>query len=177
MFELIFFIVVGLVAVVAAVGVVAQRNVLYSALCLILSFLCLAALYILMGAEFVGIVQIIVYAGAVMVLFLFTVMLLSGKRVEIAIGGLPGQAPLAALLVVVLAVELLFLLPAGLQGLRAPAGQLSALGNVQAVAEVLFTRYLWAFEATGLLLLVALVGVVYLVKGGRASDAHRPGGD
>lgn len=173
MFELIFFVIVGLVAVVAAVGVVAQRNVLYSALFLVLSFLCLAALYILMSAEFVGIVQIIVYAGAVMVLFLFTVMLLSGRRVEAALGGLRGQAPLAALVVVALSVELLLLLPAGLQGLSAVSNRASTLGNVQAVAQVLFTRYLWAFEATGLLLLVALVGVVYLLRGGHASDAQR----
>ena len=173
MVELILFVVVGLVAVLAAIGVVAQRNVLYSGLLLVLNLLCLAALYILMGAQFVGIVQIIVYAGAIMVLILFTVMLLSGKRTEMPSDGLPGQAPLAVLFILALGAELALLLSGGLQGLGAVAGQASSLGNVQAVARLLFTRYLWAFEATGLLLLVAVVGVVYLVRGGSDSGAGR----
>ncbi len=164
MFELILFGVIALVAVVAAVGVVAQRNVLYSGLLLVVNFICLAALYIMMNAQFVGVVQIIVYAGAVMVLFLFAVMLLSGKRTEVVVGGLPGQRFLGALAVAVFAMEILALLGGGLWRVAAPPAAAAGMGNVQAVAAVLFTRYLWAFEATGLLLLVALVGVVYLVK-------------
>jgi NADH-quinone oxidoreductase subunit J len=159
MAELVFFVIVGIV------GVVAQRNVLYSGLFLILDFLCLAALYILMSAQFVGVAQIIVYAGAVMVLFLFTVMLIAGKRTE-ATGGLPGQRLLAALVVIALGAELYLLLAGRLPGMAAVAGPALSPNNVQAVAEALFGRYLWAFEATGLLFLVALVGVVYLVRGG-----------
>ncbi len=162
MFEMVLFGVIALVAVVTAVGVVAQRNVLYSGLLLVANFLCLAALYIMMNAQFVGVVQIIVYAGAVMVLFLFAVMLLSGKRTEMVAGGLPGQRFLGVLVVAVFAVEILALVGGGRWGAVAPPA--AGIGNVQAVASVLFTRYLWAFEATGLLLLVALVGVVYLVK-------------
>jgi len=170
MVEMILFILIGLVAVAAAVGVVAQRNVMYSGLLLVLNFVCLAALYILMNAQFVGIVQIIVYAGALMVLFLFTIMLLSGKRTEEAQGGLPAQGPLAALFAAVLGVEVL-LLTSGWRG-AAQAGSGVNLGSVQALAGVLFTRYLWAFEATGLLLVIAVVGVVYLVKGGPGSGAR-----
>lgn len=172
MVELILFFVFGLVAVLAAVGVIAQRNVLYSSLLLVLNFLCLAALYILMNAQFVGVVQIIVYAGALMVLFLCAVMLLSGKRSEIVTGGLPGQRALAALFVVVLAVEMIVLF-GGLRIGGTSAGQPAALGSVQALADLLFTRYLWAFEASGLLLLVAVIGVVHLFKGGSGPDVQR----
>lgn len=166
MAELIFFAIVGVVAVVAALGVVAQRNVLYSGLFLVLNLLCLAALYILANAQFVGVAQIIVYAGAVMVLFLFTVMLVAGKRSEEGRGGLPGQRLLAALVVLTLGVELYFLLAGALPGLPAGTGPAWSPANVQAVAEALFGRYLWALEATGILFLAALVGVVYLVRGG-----------
>lgn len=166
MVELILFGIFALIAVLAAVGVVAQRNVVYSALLLVLNFLCLASLYILLNAQLVGVVQIIVYAGALMVLFLFTVMLLAGKRAELVSGGLPGQRVLAPLLVVALAVVGFLLLAGSVPGVP-PAGEpVPQGGNVQAVAQLLFTRHLWAFEATAVLLLVAVVGVVYLVRGG-----------
>lgn len=169
MVETIFFAIFGLAAVLAAIGVVAQRNVLYSGLLLVLNMLSLAALYILMNAQFLGVAQIIVYAGAVMVLFLFTVMLVGGRPRPAAPAKLRGQGWLAAALVLALGVDLALLLSGGVRGAVAPAvAAPEAAGNVQAVAEALFGRYLWAFEATGLLLLVAVVGVVYLVRGGAA---------
>lgn len=173
--EMVFFVAFGVVAVVAAAGVVAQRNVLYSGLLLILNMLCLAALYILMNAQFIGIVQIIVYAGAVMVLFIFTLMLLAGTRVELTSRVLPGQGPLAALFAVVLGVELLLLAGSAIapQAPAPTAAELAAVGRVEAVAAALFGRYLWAFQATGLLLLIAAVGVVYLVKAGADASARR----
>ncbi len=175
MIETIFFVVFGLAALLAAVGVVAQRNVLYSGLLLVVNMLSLAALYILMNAQFVGVVQIIVYAGAVMVLFLFTVMLVGGKGTASPAGKLRAQGPLAVLLVAALGADL-FLLLAG--GLRAAApGASAAASDVGALAEVLFTRYLWAFEATGLLLLVAVVGVVYLVRGGASAERSASSGE
>jgi NADH-quinone oxidoreductase subunit J len=175
--EWIFFIVVGLVAVAAATGVVAQRNVLYSGLLLIVNCLCLATLYILMGAEFVGVVQIIVYAGAVMVLFLLTLMLVGDRPIEARSGRLPRQKVLAALLIAVLAGQLGLLVaggvePGALAGRRL-IGPEAGLANVQAIAYVLFTRYVWALQATALLLLVALVGVVYLIKGDPGQGARR----
>ncbi len=176
MVETIFFVVFGLVALLAAIGVVAQRSVLYSGLLLVVNMLSLAALYVLMNAQFVGVAQIIVYAGSVMVLFLFTVMLIGGKGTAESAGRLRAQGPLAALLVIVLAVDL-FLLVAG--GLSATAPAINeAAADVGALAEVLFSRYLWALEATGLLLLVAVVGVVYLVRGGSvATEGKASGGD
>ncbi|HOG45017.1 MAG TPA: NADH-quinone oxidoreductase subunit J [Anaerolineae bacterium] len=171
MVDVIFFAVFGLVAVVAAIGVVALRNVLYSGLLLVLSMLSLAGLYILMNAQFLGVAQIIVYAGAVMVLFLFAVMLVGGRGEAQPACRLRGQAPLAALMVLILAVDLGLLVYRGLPA-AAPAVVLPDGGNVEAVAELLFTRYLWAFEATGLLLLVAVVGVVYLARGGAGASSH-----
>lgn len=173
MFELILFAVFALVALAAAIGVVAQRNVLYSALLLVLNFLCLAAIYVLMNAQFVAVAQIIVYAGAVMVLFLFTVMLLPGKRIEVACRRLAGQVPLAILLTVALGGVLVLLLGASLVALGQPAGPAITMGNVQALAEALFTRYIWAFEATGVLLLVAVAGVVHLLRSGPRPGAPR----
>ncbi len=176
MIETVFFVVFGLAALVAAVGVIAQRNVLYSGLLLVVNMLSLAALYILMNAQFIGVVQIIVYAGAVMVLFLFTVMLVGGKRAPAPGGRLRAQGPLAALLVIILGADLFLLLAGGLHAAVPTAN--AAAGDVGAVAEVLFTRYLWAFEATGLLVLVAVVGVVYLVRGGNApAEGKASGGD
>ncbi len=175
MIEWIFFALIALVAVAAAVGVVAQRNVIYSGLLLVGNFLCLAALYILMNAQFVGVVQIIVYAGALMVLFLFAVMLLAGQRTSLGDSGLAGQRSAAVLLALVLGAELALLITRGSLA-AAQAGtplDVALGGNVQAVAQVLFTRYLWAFEATGLLLLVAVVGVVYLIKGRPGAGAER----
>ncbi|MDI7276233.1 MAG: NADH-quinone oxidoreductase subunit J [Anaerolineae bacterium] len=173
MFELILFVLFALVALAAAIGVVAQRNVLYSALLLVLNFLCLAALYVLMNAQFVAVAQIIVYAGAVMVLFLFTVMLLPGKRIEVASRRLAGQGPLAVLLVAVLGGVLLLLLGGSLAASGRPASATAGVGNVQALAQVLFTRYVWTFEATGVLLLVAVAGVVHLLRGGPRPGAPR----
>jgi|YelNatPaOPRAMG01_1025707.scaffolds.fasta_scaffold137499_2 NADH-quinone oxidoreductase subunit J len=178
MVDTIFFLVFGLVAVLAAIGVVAQRNVLYSGLLLVLNMLALAALYILMDAQFLGVAQIIIYAGAVMVLFLFTVMLVGGRGAQPSASKLRGQGWLAAVLVAALGVDLALLVGGGLH-LAGPAGAAAAqMGSVEAVAEALFGRYLWAFEATGLLLLVAVVGVVYLVRSGTAPARGKArGGD
>lgn len=171
MIETVFFVVFGLLALLAAVGVVAQRNVLYSGLLLVVNMLSLAALYLLMNAQFVGIVQIIVYAGAVMVLFLFAVMIMGGQKARAGASRLRGQGWLAALVVVILGANLWLFLRGGLPGAALEIS--AAAADVQALAEVLFSRYLWAVEATSLLLLVAVVGVVYLVRGGVVSSARR----
>ncbi len=176
MVETIFFLVFGLVAVLAAIGVVAQRNVLYSGLLLVLNMLALAALYILMNAQFLGVAQIIVYAGAVMVLFLFTVMLVGGRPGAPSRASLRGQGWLAALVVLALGADLALLLAGGLRGATPAAANPAQLGSVEELAKALFGRYLWAFEATGLLLLVAVVGVVYLVRGGTAPARRKVGG-
>jgi NADH-quinone oxidoreductase subunit J len=168
MVETVLFALIGLVAVAAAIGVVWQRKVIYSGLLLVLNFLCLAALYILMNAQFVGVAQIIVYAGALMVMFLFTVMLLAGKRDEGPSQRLRLQGPAAIALIVLLGAMLVLALAAPFLALTGPATT-SLGGTVEAIGEALFTRYLWALLATGVLLLVAVVGVVYLARGAGAT--------
>ena len=153
-------------AVLIASGllVILHRNPVTSALFLVLAFCSLAGLYIMMSAEFVGMVQVIVYAGAIMVLFLFVIMYLNlGRDVE---SGLPTQLRrgLGWVAGAVLLGE-----AAALIGRRAVPGPVAdtpvQAGNTQAIGQVLYTRYLFPFEITSLLLLVAMVGVIVIGKG------------
>jgi NADH-quinone oxidoreductase subunit J len=159
-------------AILASALVIGQRNPMYSVLMLIASFGALAGLYIQLDAPFVAVAQIIIYAGAIMVLFLFVVMLLNAPQEDAAewdrthplrrtgitrFGGL-----LALLLVVELAWALLQVndvdVPVGAQG------DPEALGSVRALGRILFTDYVFAFEATSILILVAMVGAVLLAR-------------
>jgi NADH-quinone oxidoreductase subunit J len=166
--DLILFYVFGAVAVVASLFVVGQRHPMYSVLLLIVSFGALAGLYILLEAPFVAVTQIIIYAGAIMVLFLFTVMLLNAHREDDALppaapmfGG-PGPRRIGALLSVLLIAELGWAL-SRIQ--TTPFDEAPA--DIQSVREIgrrLFTDYAFAFEATSLLILVAMVGAVILAR-------------
>jgi len=153
-------------AVLIASGllVILHRNPVTSALFLVLAFCSLAGLYIMMSAEFVGMVQVIVYAGAIMVLFLFVIMYLNlGRDVE---SGLPTQLRRGLGWV---AGAALLGEAAALIGRRAVPGPVAdtpvQAGNTQAIGQVLYTRYLFPFEITSLLLLVAMVGVIVIGKG------------
>jgi NADH-quinone oxidoreductase subunit J len=163
--EFIVFLVLAPVSVLAALGMVFNRNAVYSALLLVINFFCLAVFYVLLQAQFLAVVQVIVYAGAVMVLFLFVLMLLGVEREEILRETIKGQRALAAglgliLLAGVIGAVLVGVFPANKAGLAAA----NAGGNVQAVGRLLYTRYTLAFEATGVLLLVAGVGALVLGK-------------
>lgn len=158
------------VVVAGAVGVVSLRNPMYGALCLLATFLGVAALFLLRHAEFVGVVQIFVYGGGVMVLFLFVIMLVNLHRLR-ETRMLATTAPLAAVVAVLLVGMLLWAvlaLPGGASGagaagtaaLREVAGE--ELGNSEAVAWVLFRDHLVAFEVASLFLLVAMIGAVVL---------------
>jgi NADH-quinone oxidoreductase subunit J len=163
--ELIVFIVLAPLSVVTALGMVLSRNAVYSALLLVVNFFCLAGFYVLLEAQFVAAVQVIVYAGAIMVLFLFVLMLL-GVGNEVAIKEqLRGQRPAAVLLTLGLLVAIVGALASGVFG-AAPASLAAANqgGNVQAVGRLLFTRYTFAFETAGVLLVVAAVGALVLGK-------------
>jgi NADH-quinone oxidoreductase subunit J len=157
----------AVLAVVGAVGVVSMRNPMYGALSLLLTFLAMAALFLLRHAEFVGIVQVFVYGGGIMVLFLFVIMLVNLHR--LAETRLFGRiSPLAA----VLAVLLVALVGWFLIGLRfGPAfqdpslfttAQGENLGNSQAVAWSLYTQHLLPFEIASVFLLIAMIGAVVL---------------
>jgi NADH-quinone oxidoreductase subunit J len=164
------FVACAAILVVSSLLVILHRNPVTSALFLVLAFCSLAGIYLLLGAEFIGMVQVIVYAGAIMVLFLFVIMLLNlgdrtpgdtgGWRPRKLVGGLVGLGLLAELFVLRRAVP-----P---EAIRLPAGtsaeQVAAHGAVQSLAMPLFQAYLVPFEITSLLLLAAIVGAVVLAK-------------
>jgi NADH-quinone oxidoreductase subunit J len=163
--ELIVFIVLAPLSVVAALGMVLSRNAVYSALLLVVNFFCLAGFYVLLEAQFVAAVQVIVYAGAIMVLFLFVLMLLGVGNEVVVKEQMRGQRPAAVLLTLGLLVAIVAALAAGVFD-AAPASLAAANegGNVQAVGRLLFTRYTFAFETAGVLLVVAAVGALVLGK-------------
>jgi NADH-quinone oxidoreductase subunit J len=160
------------VAIGASLLVIGQRNPMYSVLLLIASFAGLSALYIQLDAPFVAVAQIIIYAGAIMVLFLFVVMLLNAPREDAAEWDRshplrhPNLARFGAMLAVLLIVQLGWAL-ASLNELEAPVGSRVDGESVSSVAEmgrVLFTRHTFAFEATSVLILVAMVGAILLAR-------------
>lgn len=151
----------ALVAVIAAVMMIASRSTVYSALFLVLNFATIAVFYLLLQAPFIAMVQVTVYAGAIMVLFLFVIMLLGVERVETS-PSLPYQGPLAIVLGFILLVLFgyaLLVLPGSQQTLS----QLTAgFGSPADIGALLFDKYLIPFEVTSLLLLVAMVGAILL---------------
>jgi NADH-quinone oxidoreductase subunit J len=165
-FTLILFIVLAVVAVLSALGLLVSRNAVYAALFLVLNFAAVAVFYLLLGAPFIAIVQVTVYAGAIMVLFLFVIMLLGAEKLPKA-QGLPWQRPLAIGLVAVLAAEALFLLFQRLQlttSLTNPSAELNSVEALKLLGTTLFSDYLLPFEVTSILLLVAMIGAIVLTK-------------
>ena len=159
-------------AIGASTLVIGQRNPMYSVLLLIASFGALSALYIQLDAPFVAVAQIIIYAGAIMVLFLFVVMLLNAPREDAAEWDRshPLQHPnigrFGALLAVLLVVQLAWALTK-VSELETPVGARAdgaSVGSVLEMGRVLFTRHTFAFEATSVLILVAMVGAVVLAR-------------
>jgi NADH-quinone oxidoreductase subunit J len=145
--------------------VVALRNPIYSALSLLIMFFHVAGLYVTLHAEFLAAVQVIVYAGAILVLYLFVVMLLNLKREE----RYHEQLPLAGLLGIMLLTELLLLIMQRGGGAVAPPGKMlegtgGAFGNTETIGEVLYSTYLFPFEVASLILLVAMIGAIVLAK-------------
>jgi NADH-quinone oxidoreductase subunit J len=164
--DLIFFLLLSLIAISTAVGMLLSRNAVYSALFLVLNFITVAVFYLLLGAPFIAMAQITVYAGAIMVLFLFVIMLLGAESLpnpEV----LPWQKPLAGVLAVALAMEATFIFltrarPAG--DISQPDVAVNTMTSLQALGQSLFSDYLLPFEVTSILLLVAMVGAIVLVR-------------
>jgi NADH-quinone oxidoreductase subunit J len=157
---LIVFAVLGLLAVGSALGLVLKKNPIHGALFLVVNLASVAALYLSLGAEFLAAAQVIVYAGAIMVLFVFAIMvLIPGKaetgvdpRRRVRLAALPVAGVLVALLVIVVGRAVVTTGPAG------------APGDVETVGRLLFTDYLLPFELTSVLLLAAMVGVLLLAR-------------
>ena len=161
MTELILFVIFGSAALAGAVAMVISRNPVYSALGLIGTMFSIAVLYVVNGAHFVAAVQVIVYAGAVMTLFLFVIMLIGVDQPEDTTEQLPIQRPAAMGLAGLLLIGFLVILGAGT---LAGSEDGSITGTVQAVADELFTNWLLPFEVTTLLLIIASVGAISLAQ-------------
>lgn len=144
-----------------------QRNAVHAVLLLIVNFFTVAVFFLLLGSEFLFVVQIIVYAGAIMVLFLFVIMLLGVDRNESLVERLRGQRLVAILLGLGVTAEVFFAVRAGLGfAARAPEGfeALNEPGNAQALGRVLFRDYFLPFEVTSVLLILAAIAVVVLAR-------------
>jgi NADH-quinone oxidoreductase subunit J len=180
------FLLMAVIAVAASIAMITVRNSVHSALLLVVVFFCLSVLYLTLNAEFLAVVQIVVYAGAIMVLFLFVITLLNPGREETD-DRLPSQRPLAFALGLALIAEVALLLRT--ETVRAALGafppakpfiqQISAtlsipatpgmadapaIGNTQAVGFELFSTYVLPFEVISLVLLLAVIGVIVLAK-------------
>ena len=170
--DLILFLILSLVAIAAALGMLFSRNPVYSALFLVLNFITVAVFYLLLGAPFIAMSQITVYAGAIMVLFLFVIMLLGAESLVPLPSALPWQKPLAFFLAVILAVESTYLIFSSAQTgvITAPDIAVNSMENLREMAMTLFNDFLLPFEVTSILLLVAMVGAIVLTNREKAGQ-------
>ena len=162
-----FFLIVAAIAVVAAFGVVFNRNVVHSALSLLVNFCSLAVLYFMLNAQFLAVAQILVYAGAIVVLFLFVVMLLGAELGEKISSWLTVQnAFLAALGIILLTIVGTAVFENYINGARGDftVEAVQEYGQVQMIGSVLFTDYVLAFQLVAVLLSVGIIGVVWLAQ-------------
>ncbi len=163
--EAILFYSLSTVAIASAILVVTRRSPVISALYLILNFFCLAGLYLTLRAQFIAVIQIIVYAGAIMVLFVFVIMLLNLGDERKLSEGLSYKKIVAVGLVAGLLTELIYVIETSWIGLPASTyAKATDIGTVEYIGEKLFTSYLFPFEVTSIILLVAIVGSIVLAK-------------
>jgi NADH-quinone oxidoreductase subunit J len=165
--ETLLFWLLAVIALVASVSMIIQRNPVHSALFLIVTLLSLAGLFLLLSAHFLAVIQIIVYAGAIMVLFLFVIMLLDIRRTEAAPSRVKLQKSLGLLLGVLFFVETVLVLRSGVVSDTAavaapPLAQ--DFGTAVALGRTLFTGYLFPLQLAAVLLFVALIGAIVLSK-------------
>jgi len=163
--DLLLFFLLALLAVVTAAGMLASRNAVYSTLLLVVNFVVVAVLYLLLQAAFIAMVQVTVYAGAIMVLFLFVVMLLGAERLPRS-ERLRWQVPAAAVLGALLLVEGVLAIWAGREAV-APGAAQQGFGSPAEVSALLFREYAVPIEVASILLLVAMVGAIVLSRSER----------
>ncbi len=161
MLQNILFFVFAILAVAGAVMVITFRNPVYSALSLVLTLFSLAGEYVLLLAHFIAIVHIAVYAGAIVVLFLFVIMLLNIRREERAPGSIKYMVYLGVPLGLVLLYELISI---GFREFSNVYVKATDIGTVEKIGQALFSKYVLPFEITSILLLVAMLGAIYLSK-------------
>ncbi len=157
----------ALIAVGAAVMVISARNPVHAVLFLILTFFNAAALFILMGAEFLAMILVVVYVGAVAVMFLFVVMMLDINFAELRQGFLR-YLPIGGVVGLILLAELLIILggwtiaPEAMTAIKAPTPMLAEVSNTRALGQLIYTHYLYLFQAAGIVLLIAMIGAIVL---------------
>jgi NADH-quinone oxidoreductase subunit J len=167
LFPALFFYLFAGVCIASAIMVIASRNPVHSVLFLILAFVNAAGLFILMGAEFLAMILVIVYVGAVLVLFLFVVMMLDVDFAELRQGFLQ-YLPIGAFLGIVLLTELVLVVsvwvigPDVTQAIATPTPPIARMVNAEALGHVLYTRYVYFFQVAGVVLLVAMIGAIVL---------------
>jgi NADH-quinone oxidoreductase subunit J len=170
--QAVFFYLFAAVCIASAVMVIAAKNPVHSVLFLILAFINAAGLFVLMGAEFLAMILIVVYVGAVAVLFLFVVMMLDVDFTELRHGVL-NYLPVGSAVGIILLIELIFgvvtwvIAPDVPKSITAPIA--TNISNTQALGLVLYTRYVYYFEAAGVILLVAMIGAIVMTL------QHKPG--
>jgi NADH-quinone oxidoreductase subunit J len=174
--EAVVFWILGPIALAGALGMVLSRNAVHSALWLVNTMLCLGVFYVVQSAPFLGAVQIIVYTGAIMILFLFVLMLVGRDSSDSVVETLRGQRVAAT----VLGIGFAGLVGAGIARATAStqvtglaAGQAGSTNNIHGIAALLFTRYLLAFEVTSALLITAAVGAMVLAHVEREPGSRR----
>src|SRR3954452_11214082 len=162
----VFFFIAGIGAIVGAIGVATLPNPFYSVLALVFHLLSLAALFLLLRAEFIAAAQVVVYAGAVMVLYVFVVAYVGGQDEPVRPAGGPGLKAASIVFAGLLAVELLIaVLGSGLKGIDSEGAPYQpGFGSPAAIGELLLTRFLFPFEVASFLLLMAAVGAVVLAR-------------
>ena len=168
--EQVFFFYFALVIAASSVLVVALRNPIYSALSLLIMFFHVAGLYVTLHAEFLAAVQVIVYAGAILVLYLFVVMLLNLKQDERYHRQWPAAAAMGSVLVLEAVVITLVKERPSVGRPPVPQTAPEGLGNTEALSDVLYSTYLFPFEVASLILLVAMIGAIILAKKDLASE-------
>lgn len=162
------------VAVISALAVIAARNPVHSVLFLILTFFSAAGLFVLLGAEFLALLLVVVYVGAVAVLFLFVVMMLDVDFVQLRQGFMQ-YLPIGAFIGLVVLAELILVLgaisvePGELAAVAQPMPLAGDASNTAALGQILYTDYVYLFQAAGMILLVAMIGAIVLTL------RHRPG--
>ena len=164
---------VAVLALASALLMLFSTNAVHSALALVANFFALAVFYVLLEAPFLAAVQIIVYAGAIMVLFLFVIMLLGVDKQESLVESIRGHRTIALVLTLALAGIVVYVLRSAFEETPFTGlAEANAYGNVEGIGRLLFSSYVWPFEVTALLLIVATIGTTVIGK--RRSDPTIP---
>lgn len=166
--QIILFVILGAIAIAAAAGMLLSRNAVYSAVFLIMNFAVVAVFYLMLGAPFIAMVQVAVYAGAIMVLFMFVVMLLGAERLkaatDVSMTYRATAGVLVALLLVVGGAAVLLSVDASAPPVEISGEAAEAYGSPASIGELMFSKYVLPIQAVAFLLLAAMIGAVVLTK-------------